>query len=109
MSPPPHHSTIRSQQRTSISEVIVDQHHYDRNYPTSQIQQRLAVGRFNGTHTGAMVADGWGSGGTVYSPPSAVQLVIFPNVIGVQQQRRCGGGEIRTSYILISEFLVSPF
>jgi hypothetical protein len=32
-------------------------------------------------------------------------MVIFPNVIGVQQQRRCGGGEIRTRYKLISFFV----
>jgi hypothetical protein len=40
----------------------------------------------------SMSAGSWGSGGIVYSPLPVEEVILFIDVLGVQQ-RRCGGGE----------------
>jgi hypothetical protein len=99
--------TFHLRQRTSISEGIVDQRRYNSNFPPSPHQLGFADVHYVGLGAMAIDADSWGSGGAAYFPLSVVQMVLFTDVLGVQQQRRCGGGEISESHKFISNVLIS--
>jgi hypothetical protein len=90
-----------------LIEGIAGQRRCNHNIPFSATAQRAGRLTTFGLAIVTMGADSWGSGGTAYSPLSVVQMVLFTDVMEVQQQRRCGGGEISTSYKSILKILVS--